>query len=93
MKLKTEPSRKVLPSLFSDSSDTLITVCSDLKRIKVYFTEAQNGRYIPRSIFTDLSEDSLNQIRRSDAGHLFNPEWMIYGKTGASNNFAKGFFT
>jgi hypothetical protein len=26
-------------------------------------------------------------------GHLFNPELMINGKIGASNNFAKGFFT
>jgi len=26
-------------------------------------------------------------------GHLFKPELIINGKTGASNNFAKGFFT
>jgi hypothetical protein len=26
-------------------------------------------------------------------GRLFNPELMINGKTGSSNNFAKGFFT
>lgn len=64
-----------------------------LDRINVYFTEAKNGRFIPRSIFTDLTEDSLHQIRHSSLGHLFNPDWLIHGNTGASNNFAKGFFT
>lgn len=64
-----------------------------LERINVYFTEARDGRYVPRSIFTDLDQGSVNKVRNSTYGHLFNPELIINGKTGASNNFAKGFFT
>ena len=64
-----------------------------LERINVYFTEARDGRYVPRSIFTDLDQSSVNKVRCSTYGRLFNPELMTNGKTGASNNFAKGFFT
>ncbi len=64
-----------------------------LERINVYFTEGRNGRYVPRSIFIDLDQSSVHKIRNSTYGQLFNPQFMINGKTGASNNFAKGFFT
>ncbi|CAF1544872.1 unnamed protein product [Adineta steineri] len=64
-----------------------------LERINVYFTETKSGRYVPRSIFTDVEQNSLNKIRNSTYGNLFHPEFMINGKTSASNNFAKGFFT
>ncbi|CAF1438140.1 unnamed protein product [Adineta steineri] len=64
-----------------------------LERINVYFSEAKSGRYVPRSIFTDLEQNSLNKIRNSTYGNLFHPEFMINGKTSTSNNFAKGFFT
>lgn len=57
-----------------------------LERINVYFNEIQRGRYTPRSILTDL--DEIRSTKR-----LFNPESFVQGKNGASNNFAKGFFT
>ena len=64
-----------------------------LERINVYFTEVRNRRYVPRSIFIDLDQTSVNKIQNSDNKHLFNPELFINGKMGTSNNFAKGFFT
>ena len=48
---------------------------------------------MPRSIFIDLDQTSVNKIQNSDNKHLFNPELFINGKMGTSNNFAKGFFT
>ncbi|CAF1038581.1 unnamed protein product [Adineta ricciae] len=68
---------------------------SDLQveRINVYFTEATQGKYVPRSVFTDLDEYSVNKIRNSMYGQLFRPDLVVNGKMSASNNFAKGFFT
>ncbi|CAF0809546.1 unnamed protein product [Rotaria sp. Silwood1] len=64
-----------------------------LERINVYFTEVRNQRYVPRSIFIDLDQTSINKIQNSNNKNLFNPEFLINGKMSASNNFAKGYFT
>ncbi|CAF1569525.1 unnamed protein product [Rotaria magnacalcarata] len=64
-----------------------------LERINVYFNEIRNQRYVPRSVFVDLDQMSINKIRNSTYKNLFNPELLINGKMSASNNFAKGFFT
>ena len=57
-----------------------------LDYLNVYFSSTTNGRYIPRSIFFDV-----DQIKMKSS--LFHPEWIIQGKTGTSNNFAKGYLT
>ncbi|CAF4335203.1 unnamed protein product [Rotaria sp. Silwood2] len=64
-----------------------------LERINVYFTEVRNQHYVPRSIFIDLDQTSINKIQNSNNKNLFNPEFLINGKMSASNNFAKGYFT
>ncbi|CAF0949819.1 unnamed protein product [Didymodactylos carnosus] len=64
-----------------------------LERINVYFTEAMGGRYVPRVIATDLEAGSIDTLRRSPFGQIYNPELLVHGTTGASNNYAKGYFT
>ncbi|CAF1032027.1 unnamed protein product [Adineta ricciae] len=64
-----------------------------LERINVYFTEVTQGKYVPRSAFTDLDEYSVNKIRNSMYRQLFRPDLIVNGNMSASNNFAKGFFT
>ena len=65
-----------------------------LERINIYFTEATTqGKYMSRSVFTDLDEYSVNKIRNSMYGQLFRPDLVVNGKMSASNNFAKEFLT
>ena len=64
-----------------------------MERLNVYYHEVMGGRYVPRSILTDLEPSVLDSIRSAPFGQLFRPENFIFGKTGAGNNFAKGYYT
>ena len=64
-----------------------------LERVNVYFNEAMGGRYVPRTILTDLEPGVLDSIRSSPAGHLFNPDFFKHGQSGAGNCWAKGHYT
>jgi tubulin beta len=64
-----------------------------LSRINVYFNEGPGQRFVPRSILVDLEPGTLDSIRASPYGHLFNPSSFVFGSSGAGNNFAKGYLT
>eukprot|EP01080_Neovahlkampfia_damariscottae_P010998 gene10999-3704_t len=68
---------------------------NDVKRdgLNVYFKEANNKRYVPRSIMCDLEPGTMDSIRSSKFGKNFHPDNFIYGTNGAGNNWAKGYYT
>lgn len=65
----------------------------DLARSDVYFTEVNNGRYVPRAVLVDLEPGTLDAIRSGPLGGLFRPDNCVHGQDSAGNNFAKGHYT
>jgi tubulin beta len=59
------------------------------ERIGVHYHETA-GKYTPRNILVDLDPDSLDSIRSSAYGQLFNPANFISGQGGTDRNFGKG---
>ena len=53
---------------------------SQLAMHHVYFEEADR-RYIPRAIMVDFDPSSVDRCRASRYGSLFNPDYLITGKT------------
>lgn len=69
------------------------TESSDRK--DVFFYQADDSQYVPRSILVDLEPRVINQIRTGELRNLFNPE-NIYSHPeggGAGNNWAVGYST
>ena len=64
-----------------------------LERINVYFNEGMGGRYVPRSVLTDLEPGTMDSIRGGKYGALFRPDNFVHGQSGAGNNWAKGHYT
>ena len=65
-----------------------------LDKANVYYTEtARKGRYVPRSILVDLEPGTMHAVRSGPYGQLFRPDNFVFGVNGASNNWAKGFYT
>ncbi|CAG7970259.1 unnamed protein product [Penicillium salamii] len=64
-------------------------VSEDIRRTSSYetfFAEAENGKYVPRSIFVDLDPSPVDEIRTGTYRNLFHPEQLISGKEDAANN-------
>lgn len=49
--------------------------------------------HVPQAVLCDLEPSSINQVKCSCIGRLFNPDCFVMGKFGAGNNWAKGFHT
>ena len=64
-----------------------------LERINVYFNQTNGGSYVPRAVLIDLQPGTIDAIRGDPIGKLFKPDNFIVGKTGAGNNWAKGYYT
>jgi len=64
-----------------------------LERIRVYFDEVKNEKYVPRAILVDLDPGVLNEIKSGKLGSLFRPDNIIHATNGAGNNWAKGQYT
>lgn len=62
-------------------------------RIDVFFSEANNHKYVPRSVAVDLEPATLHSIQSGPLGNMFRPDNMISGESGAGNNWAKGYYT
>jgi len=62
-------------------------------RIDVYFTHADGGKYVPRSILVDLEPGTMDSVRSGPIGKLFRPDNFVFGNSGAGNNWAKGHYT
>jgi len=63
-----------------------------LKRLPVFYTESSTGRFVPRALLFDMEPGTLNYIRSSEWGSLYHPNSYIFGRTGAGNNWAKGYY-
>lgn len=71
---------------------------SQLSKIGVYFKQLdienkKESKYVPRCVLVDLDSSSLDAIKSSSSGALFNPDDFIAGKSSATNNWAKGYYT
>ncbi|KAM6163887.1 tubulin beta-1 chain [Rhynchocyon petersi] len=64
-----------------------------LERISVYYNEAHSKKYVPRAILVDLEPGTMDSIRSSKLGALFQPDSFVHGTSGAGNNWAKGHYT
>eukprot|EP00917_Polyrhabdina_sp_WS-2016_P005581 GHVP01012477.1.p1 GENE.GHVP01012477.1~~GHVP01012477.1.p1 ORF type:complete len:441 (+),score=97.00 GHVP01012477.1:50-1324(+) len=64
-----------------------------LERINVYYNEAYNKKYVPRSILIDLEPGTMDAVKSGPFGGLFRPDNFIFGSSGAGNNWAKGHYT
>jgi tubulin beta len=61
-----------------------------LERISVYFNEASDQKYVPRTVLVDLEPGTMDNIKNSIFGNLFRPDNFVFGQNGAGNNWAKG---
>jgi len=63
-------------------------------RKDVFFYQADDEHYIPRSVLLDLEPRVINSIMNSEYKKLYNPENVFLAKDGggAGNNWASGFF-
>eukprot|EP00298_Acanthocystis_sp_HF-20_P009843 c18533_g1_i2.p1 GENE.c18533_g1_i2~~c18533_g1_i2.p1 ORF type:complete len:450 (+),score=161.96 c18533_g1_i2:80-1429(+) len=61
-------------------------------RKDVFFYQADDEHFIPRSILLDLEPGVIDGIKRGQYKNFHNPENMFYdrGGTGAGNNWASG---
>ncbi|KAF3919825.1 hypothetical protein ABW20_dc0109977 [Dactylellina cionopaga] len=58
-----------------------------------FFSETQNGKYVPRSIFVDLDPSPIDEIRQGTFKSFFHPELLVSGKEDSANNYARGHYT
>ncbi|GAA6004473.1 hypothetical protein JCM10207_000742 [Rhodosporidiobolus poonsookiae] len=64
-----------------------------LERLNVYFNEAAANKYVPRAVLVDLEPGTMDVIRSGPLGGLFRPDNIVFGQSGAGNNWAKGHYT
>jgi tubulin gamma len=62
-------------------------------RKDVFFYQADDDHYIPRSVLIDLEPGVFNRIKSSEYKHFYNPENMFLSKeeSGAGNSWATGY--
>ena len=65
----------------------------DAGAYQTFFTEAGNGKHVPRSIFVDLDPSPIDEIRTGPYRQLFHPELLISGKEDASNNCESAYYS
>ena len=53
----------------------------------------KGGKFVPRSILTDLEPGTVDAIRSGPFGHIYRPDNFVFGRYGAANNFAKGHYS
>lgn len=59
----------------------------------VYFSEASNSKYVPRSVQVDLEPGVLDLVRSGPHAQLFRPDTFVHADSGAGNVWAKGYYT
>lgn len=63
------------------------------QRLNVYYESGPRNIFVPRVVACDLEPASLNQLKCSCNGRMFNPDCFVSGRCGAGNNWAKGHYT
>ncbi|MEJ1279192.1 hypothetical protein NN561_010121 [Cricetulus griseus] len=51
-----------------------------LERINVYYNEAYGKKYVPRAVLVDLEPGTMDSIRSSRLGALFQPDSFVHGR-------------
>jgi len=69
------------------------TLDQQLERINVYYTEASQGKFVPRAVLVDLEPGTMDSVRAGRMGQIFRPDNFVFGQNGAGNNWAKGHYT
>ena len=83
--------------LLDPNTNTLTT--SEISQIPVFYSEVlptssgEQPKYIPRSIFADMDESTINNLRVSQWRHSFHKNQFLSGVEDAGGNFAKGYLT
>lgn len=62
-------------------------------RIEVYYNQSSSGKYVPRAVLVDLEPGVMSAMREGVCGDLFRPDNIVFGQSGAGNNWAKGHYT
>jgi len=57
------------------------------------FYETPKNVYNPLALFTDLDPEPINCLRSGPLGKLFALQNLVYGTSGAGNNWSKGHYT
>lgn len=81
------------PDGFLENADNCPPDAIKTDRLDVFFAEASNRKYVPRAVAVDLEPATLDSIRSGPLGHIYRPDNLISGESGAGNNWAKGFYT
>lgn len=58
-----------------------------------FFSQTDNGRFVPHSIFVDLEPTVIDELQSGAHKNFYHPETMICGKQDAANNYARGHYT
>lgn len=58
-----------------------------------FFQLTGSGKCVPRTIFVDLEESVIDEVRSGVYRELYHPEQMISGREDAANNYARGHYT
>ncbi|ELP93280.1 tubulin gamma chain, putative [Entamoeba invadens IP1] len=76
------------------SDGSLLTNENINDRKDIFFYQADNQRYIPRSINVDLEPRVVDWLRCGEFKNFYNPENLIVPtNNGAGNSWANGYFT
>lgn len=62
-------------------------------RLEVYYDQSTSGKYVPRAVLVDLEPGTMTAVKSGAYGDLFRPDNIVYGQSGAGNNWAKGHYT
>ncbi|KAG0228908.1 Tubulin alpha-3C/D chain [Actinomortierella wolfii] len=58
-----------------------------------FFSETSGGKVVPRTVFIDLEETVVDEVRRGKYRDLYHPETLVTGREDAANNYARGHYT
>ena len=51
-----------------------------LERINVYYSEGNQGKYVPRAVLVDLEPGTMDSIKAGPHGQLFKPDSFVFGE-------------
>ncbi|KXN71610.1 tubulin alpha-1 subunit [Conidiobolus coronatus NRRL 28638] len=60
---------------------------------EAFFSNTEQGKFVPRSIFVDLEPSVVDEVKTGTYGSLFHPDTLMGGKEDAANNYARGHYT
>lgn len=61
--------------------------------LETFYSRANSGNYVPRSIMVDLEPSVVDEVRTGASKKLWHPDQLISGKEDAANNFARGHYS